>query len=171
MLAKQLIERLPEGSSELANLINRVFDEDDALSEAYRYGVALAAAGALRNRSLVAEVRPHVSASGQALVQLATARMGVTNPYFQARMEVEVGAGGSLQALAMSPLQELAIDDEIGYHYFAMAIAVINGGMPCFRSHMMSLLDAGQPSQAIDQTLRIAAALHSIDQLSYLQAE
>jgi len=96
--------------------------------------------------------------------------MGITNPYFQVRMVAEIGAGGSLQALSMPTLQETGIEDETAYHYYAVAISAVNGGMPCYRSHLMDLLHGGESSQAIDQALRIVAALHSLDQLMVLNA-
>jgi len=163
-----LISRLPEGSDELATLLRRTLTEENELAQEYRYGVALAAACALRNRELAQLIRSETPASTQAIVQKAVERMGITNPYFQTRMVAEIGAGGSLQALAMSPLQDTGVADEIAYHYYAVAISMVNGGMPCYRSHLMDLLHGEQSPQAIDQALRLVAALHSVDQLLVL---
>lgn len=165
-----LIDRLPEGSEDLANLLRRTLREETELAEHYRYGVALAAACALRNRELAALIREHTAADTQAIVRKALERMGITNPYFQVRMVAEIGAGGSLQALAMPSLQDAGVSDETAYHYYAVAISAINGGMPCYRSHLMDLLHSGESSQAIDQALRLVAALHSLDQLLVLDA-
>ncbi|MCV6587699.1 MAG: carboxymuconolactone decarboxylase family protein [Marinobacterium sp.] len=167
-LTETLITGLPEGSDDLATLLQRTLMQETGLDEAYRCGVALAAACALRNPTLVATIRAVTPPQTQTIVRKAVERMGVTNPYFQVRMVAEIGAGGSLQALAMPPLEDTDVADETAYHYYAVAISAINGGMPCYRSHLMDLLHSGQSSQAIDQALRLVAALHSVDQLQLL---
>ncbi|WP_027858532.1 hypothetical protein [Marinobacterium jannaschii] len=136
------------------------------MSPGYRYAIALAAASACRNRELIMRLKAALNNQAEAQsVLLAASRMGMTNPYFQARMVADIPAGGSLESLALRPLAQTGVADETAYHYYCIAISTINNGMPCFRSHLMALFNGGESPAAVDQALRITAAIHSLDQV------
>ncbi len=161
-----LADLCPAHCADLSAALDKVLVLEDSLSESYRYAIALAAASACRNPELIGRLKRALDHEAEARsVLLAASRMGMTNPYFQARMVADIAAGGSLESLALRPLQGTGVEDETAYHYYCVAISSINGGMPCYRSHLMALLNAGESPAAVDQALRISAVIHSLDQV------
>jgi len=165
-MSHPLADLCPTHCADLAAALEKVLVTETALSQHYRYAIALAAASACRNQTLTSRLKQALDNETEAQsVLLAASRMGMTNPYFQARMVADIAAGGSLEALAMRPLQQTGVEDETAYHYYCIAISSINNGMPCFRSHLMALFNGGESPAAVDQALRITAAIHSLDQV------
>ena len=76
-------------------------------------------------------------------------------------------SSGTLKSINLRPFQELKIENEVSYHYACIAISSVNNGLVCFNSHMTSLQSQSQKDEAIDQALRIVAAVLSIKQLLF----
>lgn len=140
------------------------------LQPTYRRWVAWAAALASKDDAVVQLISRHIEplqSDEQYALEHALNRMAVTNPYFFSRQFFAPNAGGSLEALAMPPFASLGIENDTAYHYACIAISMINGGYACYQSHMSSLLQAGETDAAIDQAMRLTAAVSALRQATF----
>ncbi len=166
---RTLLAQVPELEDQI-HLLNETLSEDSPLSTANRDWVFWACLHALRDPELLVWAKqqfPAPCADTQKGVLLASSRMAVTNPYFMARNIQPLQAGGSLDSLEMRPFSALDVSDACGYHYACVAISAVNGGFVCYNSHLHSLKTSGESDAAIDQALRLVAALCSLRQIFF----
>ncbi|MEH6533034.1 MAG: hypothetical protein V7735_17060, partial [Photobacterium frigidiphilum] len=76
---------------------------------------------------------------------------------------------GSLNALYFRSFADINVKNEVAYHYACVAVSMVNGGFACFQSHCGSLKQLGESDKAIDQALRITAALMAARQIAFNQ--
>ncbi|SIS73283.1 carboxymuconolactone decarboxylase family protein [Neptunomonas antarctica] len=153
-------------------LLDSVLTEQVFLSQANRKMLAWAAALACRDQSVIALVKNCLGALAEnekRELLFAVNRMSVTNPYFVSRGVIDLAAGGTLDALSLRSFEDIKVTNEIAYHYACVGVSMVNGGYNCFRSHSSSLRQLGETDQAIDQALRITAALMAARQISFNQ--
>lgn len=166
---KESIEFSPELKDQL-DLLQKALNEENHLIAENRKIVAWATAIASQNKKLVefiAAATDILSVDEKKIVTLASSRMAVTNPYFMSRNVFPLQSGGTLKSINLRPFQELKIENEVGYHYACIAISSVNNGFVCFNSHITSLQSQSQKDEAIDQALRIVAAVLSIKQILF----
>ncbi len=164
--------RSTAASEDQETLLNVALTEQSFLSPVNRKWVAWAAAVACRDPSVVALVTARLGVlaeNEQHELLFAVSRMSVTNPYFISRGLVDLAAGGTLDALSLRPFADIKVANEIAYHHACVAVSMVNAGHACFRSHCYSLKQLGETDQAIDQTLRITAALMAARQVAFNQ--
>lgn len=162
----------PAESEDQKTLLHKVLKEQQFLSPVNRKCSAWAAALACQDLSVIAVVKEHLGAlteNEQRELLFAVSRMSVTNPYFVSRGIIDLQAGGTLEALSFRSFSDIKVDNEIAYHYACIAVSMVNGGHACFRSHCSSLKQLGETDKAIDQTLRITAALMAAKQVAFNQ--
>lgn len=166
---KNLFEKTPELKEQYILFENTILKEE-YLDKTYIKWVAYAAAIALKDQTLLTLVEEKVGKledDEKKAVFLATSRMAVTNPYFMARNVHSLNAGGSLESLNMSIIQNLGVTNSIAYHYACITVSSINSGFVCFNSHISSLKASNESDASIDQALRLCASLHSLKQLLF----
>lgn len=152
------------------DLFKATFVQENNLSESNKIIVTWATAVASQSKNLLDFIKSEVgelSDSDKKVVQTASSRMAVTNPYFMSRNAHPLHAGGTLESLKMRPFQDLKIENSQGYHYACIAISSINNGFICFNSHISSLKADSQQDVAIDQAMRLVASLCAIKQLLF----
>jgi AhpD family alkylhydroperoxidase len=162
----------PAESEDQKTLLNKVLTEQKFLSPVNRKCSAWAAALACQDLSVIAVVKDHLGTlteNEQRELLFAVSRMSVTNPYFVSRGIIDLQAGGTLDALCFRSFAAIKVSNEIAYHYACVAVSIVNGGHACFHSHCSSLKHLGETDQAIDQTLRITAALMAVRQVAFNQ--
>jgi len=163
----------PAESEDQKTLLNNVLTEQEFLSPVNKKCSAWAAALACQDQSVIAVVKEHLGAlteNERRELLFAVSRMSVTNPYFVSRGIIDLQAGGTLNALCFRSFADIKVSNEIAYHYACVAVSMVNGGHACFHSHCSSLKQLGETDQAIDQTLRITAALMAFRQVAFNQA-
>lgn len=143
-------------------------NDSNQLSIAYAAWASVYTTGSEYLKTIVLQVISEPSLSQKRDINFAVARMGVTNPYFVARQYIDVTAGGTLEALNFKPFPMLDIENELPYHHACVAISLINGGHMCLRSHVSSLQAVNESDKNIDNSMRIAAASHSLNILGRL---
>ncbi len=166
---EKLFQTIPE-LKEQYNLFENTLLEEDSLSKKYIKWVAFSAAIALKEKTLVSLVEGKLGKleeDEKKAIFLASSRMAVTNPYFMARNIQPLKAGGSLESLNMSVIQNLGVNDMTAYHYACITISSINSGFVCFNSHVQNLKAHKQSDFAIDQAMRLSASMSSLKQLIF----
>lgn len=166
---EKLFQTIPE-LKEQYNLFENTLLEEDSLSKKYIKWVAFSAVIALKEKTLVSLVEGKLGKleeDEKKAIFLASSRMAVTNPYFMARNIQPLKAGGSLESLNMSVIQNLGVNDMTAYHYACITISSINSGFVCFNSHVQNLKAHKQSDFAIDQAMRLSASLSAIKQLIF----
>ncbi len=163
------IEFAPELNDQLT-LLKKTLKEEKHLATENRKIVAWAAAIASQSRDMVELIKGEtgeLTSEEKRIVNLANSRMSVTNPYYMSRNVFPLNSGGTLDALNLRPFQELNIANGISYHYACVAISSVNHGFACFTSHMSSLQSQSQSDAAMDQALRITAAVLALKQIMF----
>jgi AhpD family alkylhydroperoxidase len=153
-------------------LLDSVLTEQAFLSPVNLKWAAWAAALACRDSAVISLVKHRLGTlteNEKRELLFAVNRMSVTNPYFVSRGVVDLAVGGTLNALSLRSFTEIKVTNEIAYHYACVAVSMVNGGYNCFRSHSSSLTQLGETDQAIDQALRITAALMAARQIAFNQ--
>jgi len=103
------------------------------------------------------------------LITYAVSRMSTTNPYFMSRKALNLSGEGTLTALKLRPFADLDIADTSAYHYACVCVSMVNGGYDCLQGHADSLRQGGQTDDAIDEALRITAAVMAARQIVFLE--
>ncbi|MCL1056650.1 hypothetical protein L2729_01435 [Shewanella gelidimarina] len=162
--------QFPDESEDQRLLLKSVLISENHLPSSAIKMVAWAAALACRDEDVVKQVQfivGDLSAEAKREMQYAVSRMSVTNPYFFSRQFVDIHAGGNLESLQLRPFTDIAVENEVDYHYACIAVSMVNGGYACFQSHTMSLKTLGQSDTAIDQAMRITAAVLATRQVNF----
>ncbi|QQX80662.1 hypothetical protein JK628_01945 [Shewanella sp. KX20019] len=162
--------QFPDESEDQRLLLKSVLISENHLASSSIKTAAWAAALACRDWDVVKQVQfivGDLSPEAKREIQYAISRMSVTNPYFFSRQFVDVHAGGNLESLKFRSFADIAVENEVDYHYACIAVSMINGGYACFKSHTMSLKTLGQSDAAIDQAMRITAAVMAARQVHF----
>lgn len=166
---EKLFQEVPELKEQYELFENTLLKEDN-LDKKYIKWVAFSTAIALKEKDLISLLEKKLGKledDEQKAIFLASSRMAVTNPYFMARNIQALKAGGTLESLNMSAIQNLGVEDMTAYHYACISISSINSGFVCFNSHLHNLKAYNQSDASIDQAMRLTASLHSLKQLLF----
>ncbi|GIU03361.1 hypothetical protein TUM4261_00490 [Shewanella sp. c952] len=162
--------QFPDESEDQRLLLKSVLIGENHLPSSAIRMVAWSAALACRDSEVVKQVQfivGELCKEAKRDMQYAMSRMSVTNPYFFSRQFVDIHAGGDLPSLKFRPFADIAVDNEVNYHYACIAVSMVNGGYACFKSHTMSLKALGESDTAIDQAMRITAAVMAARQVHF----
>lgn len=155
---------LPEVAKDMRLNLPKVLNEG-ALSEAQRWGVALASAYASRNPSLIDAIKndgaAHLSPEHLGDAQAANSLMGMNNIYYRFRHMISKPEYGSMPAgLRMNHIAK-PMSDKATFELMSIAVSAINGCEMCIRAHEDELVKHGVTAQQIHDAVRIAAVIHA----------
>lgn len=161
---EELRARIPEPARDIKLNLQSVL-QGGALTEAQRWGVALAAAVATRH----AELREAVLADARELVDAAVvddalaaaALMGMNNVYYRFRHLVGKASYSEKPArLRMNRMAKPA-SSKVDFELFSLAVSAINGCENCIQSHEKVVVEGGLTEEHVHDAVRIAATLQA----------
>jgi lipoyl-dependent peroxiredoxin subunit D len=170
MSALELLRpKIPESAKDIRlNLANVL--EGSTLSDAQRWGVAVASAAAARNpllcRAVLEDARSAIekAAFGEGVIDdglAAAALMAMNNVYYRFRHMVGKPAYADRPArLRMTRLARPA-SNKTDFELFCLAVSAINGCETCVRAHEKVVLDGGLNEDQVHDAIRIAAVIHA----------
>jgi alkyl hydroperoxide reductase subunit D len=163
---EELREGLPEAARDLKLNLAAVLAAQGPLSNAQRWGVAVASAIAARNHRLrdavIAEAALHVSREVLEDAQSAAAIMGMNNVYYRFRHISEKPTYSEKPArLRMNRLVKPAAS-KVDFELFAMAVSAINDCAACVNSHEKVVIDGGLTEDHVHDAVRIAAVMNGV---------
>lgn len=136
-----------------------------ALSEAQRWGVAVASAIAARNPRLREAVTADAARAVDAAVlddaAAAAALMAMNNVYYRFRHMVGKPEYGQKPAgLRMNRIMQPATN-KADFELFSLAVSAINGCEMCVRAHEKAVTDGGLTADHVNDAVRIAATIYA----------
>jgi alkyl hydroperoxide reductase subunit D len=162
---EKLRERMPDAARDIKLNLSAVLQPGSVLSDAQRWGVAIAAAAASRN----AELRHAVIADARLLVNgnviedglAAAALMAMNNVYYRFRHLVGKPAYADKPAkLRMNRLARPATS-KLDFELFSLAVSAINGCETCVRAHEKVVTEGGMNEDQVHEAVRIAAVVQA----------
>jgi lipoyl-dependent peroxiredoxin subunit D len=161
--------KIPESAKDIRlNLANVL--EGSTLSDAQRWGVAVASAAAARNpqlyRAVLEDARTAIEKAtlGEGVVDdalAAAALMAMNNVYYRFRHMVDKAAYTDRPArLRMTRLARPATN-KIDFELFCLAVSAINGCETCVRAHEKVALDGGLTEDQVHDAIRVAAVINA----------
>jgi lipoyl-dependent peroxiredoxin subunit D len=136
-----------------------------ALTEAQRWGVAVASAIAARNPRLREAVLADVGRAAPPEVvddaKAAAAIMAMNNVYYRFRHMVGKPIYSERPAgLRMNRLVQPATN-KVDFELFSLAVSAINGCEMCIRAHEKAVIDGGLTPDHVNDAVRIAATMQA----------
>ena len=156
-------EQIPDAARDLKINLGSVLAES-SLSEAQRWGTAVACALAARNEKLAQAVLADAAGKVEPSVvddaRAAAALMAMNNVYYRFRHMIGKDAYG--QKPARLRMQRIAkpLGSKIDFELYCLAVSAINGCEMCVRSHEQVVVDGGLTDDQVHDAVRIAAAIH-----------
>jgi len=155
---------IPEPARDIKLNLQAVLAES-SLSQAQRWGVAVASAIASRNptlrRAIVASARREVEAVVIDDAVAAAALMGMNNVYYRFRHLVGKAAYSERPArLRMNRMVKPA-GSQVDFELFSLAVSAINGCGTCLEAHERVVTAGGLTEDQVHDAVRIAATVHA----------
>ena len=161
-----LRERLPEPARDLKLNLQAVLEPSSGaiLSEAQRWGVAVASAIAARHPALrdavLAEAALHAPREVIEDAQAAAALMAMNNIIYRFRHVIEKAVYEEKPArLRMNRLVKPAAS-KVDFELYCLAVSAIHNCVACVRSHEKAVLEGGLSEDHVFEAIRIAAVLN-----------
>ncbi|HEY2902436.1 MAG TPA: carboxymuconolactone decarboxylase family protein [Polyangia bacterium] len=137
--------------------------QPSTLSDAQRWGVAVACAVASRNPRLrdavIADARAAVTPEVVDDALAAAALMGMNNVYYRFRHLVEKPSYGEKPArLRMNRLVKPA-GSKVDFELFSLAVSAVNGCGACMIAHEKVVIEGGLTEDHVHDAVRIAAVV------------
>jgi alkyl hydroperoxide reductase subunit D len=156
---------LPEAAKDIKLNLQGVLTGQSTLSEAQRWGVALASAYTAREPRVVAAVLAETSKLGSPELiedaKAAAALMAMNNIYYRFRHMVEKTSYETKPArLRMNRLGQ-PVTNKVDFELFSLAVSAINGCGSCIKAHEKVVLDGGLSEEQVNDAIRIAATIHA----------
>ena len=156
---------LPDAARDIRLNLQSVLTAGGALSEAQRWGVALAAALSARNAELSAAVSADALAhAGEAVVEearAAAALMAMNNVFYRFRHVIDKPVYATKPArLRMNRLGQPSTN-KADLELFSLAASAINGCEACVRAHEKAVLDGGLTEDHVHDAIRIASTIQA----------
>jgi alkyl hydroperoxide reductase subunit D len=169
-----LRQRMPEEAKDVRLNLSAVIGGASSLSEAQRWGTAVAAAAASRNvelaRAIAADAASVVDAGVLQDARAAAALMAMNNVYYRFRHQVENPAYAKLRpGLRMNRLAQPATN-QLDFELFSLAVSAINGCGTCVQAHEKAVTAGGLSQDQVHDAVRIAAVVNSAAQALDLSA-
>ena len=155
---------IPDAAKDIRLNLSSVL-KGGALSDAQRWGVAVASAIAARNPRLrdavfadaARAVAPEVVEDAKA----AAAIMAMNNVYYRFRHMVGKPIYSEKPAgLRMNRLAQPATS-KVDFELFSLAVSAINGCEMCIRAHEKAVVDGGLTPDHVNDAVRIAATIQA----------
>lgn len=157
---------LPDFAKDLRINLGSTLSES-SLSEAQRFGVAIAAAWASRSPALVKALLADARASGIPETTLddaqgAAAVMGMNNIAYRFRHLVgKPGYAQKPMKLRMTRIGKAA-STKVDLELFSLSSSAVTGCEVCVRSHEEVVTQNGLTEDHVHDTMRIAATIHGV---------
>lgn len=160
-----LRQRLPEECKDVRLNLSAVLSGESSLSEAQRWGSALAAAHASRNgelaRAIALDAAAHVDARVLEDARAACALMAMNNVYYRFRHLVEKPVYATKRPnLRMNKIAQPATN-KLDFELFSLAVSAINGCGTCMQAHERTVVAGGLSEDQVHESVRIAAVVYS----------
>jgi alkyl hydroperoxide reductase subunit D len=157
-----LRQQIPEAAKDIKLNLQSVMT-GGPLSDAQRWGVAIASAVAARNAQLrdavLADANVDAAVKEDALA--AAALMSMNNVYYRFRHQIGKPEYSDKPArLRMNRLVKPAAS-KVDFELFSLAVSAINGCETCVRAHEKVVLDGGLTEEHVHDAVRIAATIHA----------
>jgi len=161
-----LRERLPEPARDLKLNLQAVLEPSSGaiLSEAQRWGVAVASAIAARHPALrdavLAEAAQHAPRAVLEDAQAAAALMAMNNIFYRFRHIIEKAVYEDKPArLRMNRLVKPAAS-KVDFELYCLAVSAIHNCVACVKSHEKAVLEGGLSEDHVFEAIRIAAVIN-----------
>jgi alkyl hydroperoxide reductase subunit D len=163
---QRLVASLPDTAKDLRLNLAALLTQPTSLTEAQRFGVALASAWAAKAPALAAAITAaagdRLPAAAAADAQAAAAMMAMNNVYYRFRHMV-----GKPEYEAMPPrlrMQRLAAPagDKLDFELFALAVSAIFGCSVCVQAHERVVVAGGLATAQVHDAVRLAAVVHAV---------
>ncbi|MDX1950309.1 MAG: carboxymuconolactone decarboxylase family protein [Rickettsiales bacterium] len=145
------------------NLGNVISSGATGLSEQQAYGIALASAYAVKNKSVIenilAEAQTKLSAEQINAAKTAASLMAMNNIYYRFTHLVsdeeyqKMPAGLRMQGIANHGI------DKLDFELYSLAVSAINGCGMCMDSHAKSSANHGATKQMVQSAVKIGAVI------------
>ena len=155
---------LPDAAKDIRLNLQSVL-EGGALTEAQRWGVAVACAIAARNPQLrdavLSDARVQVSEAVVEDARAAAVLMAMNNVYY--RFRHMVGKPSYAQKPARLRMQRIAqpLTGKADFELFCLAVSALNGCEVCVKSHEQVVLERGLTEEHVNDAVRVAAVVHA----------
>ena len=161
-----LKQQLPESAKDARVNLERVLTTEGApeLTEAQIQGVAMAAAYALQNQTMITTLSEGATEEQREAAQQAAMVMAMTNIYYRFVHFADDAEISQMPVnLRMHGMQKPPVDD-VDFELMVLAVSIINNCEFCIKAHKAKLEKAGGTKVALQSTGRIAAVLHQVKQ-------
>ena len=159
-----LRESLPEVARDIKLNLSAVL-QPGPLTEAQRFGVAIASAHSVRSGQLASALTQDARAAGvtDAVIEDAVAAavlMAMNNVYF--RFRHQVGRETYSQRPARLRMNRLVAvkGTKADFELMCLAVSAINGCEACVRAHEKTVLEAGLSEDQVHDAVRVAATVN-----------
>ncbi|MFL5320722.1 MAG: carboxymuconolactone decarboxylase family protein [Myxococcaceae bacterium] len=161
---EQLREELPDVARDTKINLTNVLGQS-SLSDAQKYGVAVASALSARNdrlaKAVLQEVAGKVDASVIEDAKAAASLMGMNNVYYRFRHMIGKPTYQEKPArLRMQRLIQVA-SNKVDFELFCLASSAINGCEMCLGAHEKVVLEGGLTEDQVHDAVRIASVIHA----------
>jgi alkyl hydroperoxide reductase subunit D len=162
---EELRQSLPEAAKDIKLNLEAVLTES-SLSEAQRWGTAVASAIATRNPTLVKATydaaKQMISAEVIDDAIAAASLMAMNNVYYRGKHMLGDEAYAKKPArLRMNRIARPA-SEKLNFELFALAVSAINSCESCVRAHVNGVTKLGLNEDQIHDSLRIAATFQGV---------
>lgn len=162
---EQLRNGLPEFAKDMRLNLDAVLGQN-SLSEAQRWGVAIASAIATEQAELIRAVtdaaRAKVDESVIDDARAAASLMGMNNVYYRFRHMVGKASYRDHPARLRMTRMAKPATNKSDFELFCLAVSAINGCETCIQSHERVVTDGGLQEDQVVDAIRIAATLKGV---------
>ncbi len=156
---------LPEPAKDIKLNLQSLLTGTLSLSEEQRWGVALAAAFASRNVTLVENIKAsageHASAGLVADAYAAATLMAMNNVFYRFRHFAKKDYNERPARLRMNRLAQ-PLTSKATFELMSLAVSAINGCEVCVESHEQSVVNAGLTADQVYDAIRVAANITAL---------
>jgi len=161
---EQLREELPDIARDTKINLSNVLGQS-SLTDAQKYGVAVASALSARNprlaKAILAEVNGKIDAAVLEDAKAAASLMGMNNIYYRFRHMIGKPSYSEKPAkLRMQRLIQVA-SNKVDFELMCLAASAINGCEMCLGAHEKVVLDGGLSEDQVHDAVRIASVIHA----------
>ncbi|MCP4956344.1 MAG: hypothetical protein GY919_12130 [Photobacterium aquimaris] len=160
---------ITDETCEHSELLNALISRQSLLSTNRMQSIVYAAALACQNKNvlrmiqhLIGEVTPNQRQD----IHHAVVRMAATNAYYMAMHSIDLKCNVS-NAMQLTPLKELDVEDKTSYYYACIAACLINKGYSCLSNHITLLRSCDESDESINMALRLVASVLTMCQSNF----
>ena len=165
MTLDRVRDAFPEAAKDVRLNLQSVLSGPTALSDAQRWGVAVAAAYAARQPAVTAAITAEAARVVDAKViddaKAAAALMAMNNVYYRFRHVIGNPTYATRPArLRMNRMVQPATN-RVDFELVSLAVSAINGCEACMRAHERAVLEGGLTEEHVHEAVRIAATVNA----------